>query len=63
MFMQRVLWYVMLFSVVINFSTEAQSVMWQAPDACAQPYHPGSVNHGQLLRLFRLFLDTVKFRK
>ena len=45
---------------VIYFSTKAQSVMWQAPDACAQPYHPGSDNHGQLLRLF---LDTVKFRK
>ena len=30
---------------VIYFSTKAQSVMWQAPDACAQPYHPGSDNH------------------
>ena len=63
MLMQRVLCHVMLFSVVINVRTEAQSVMWQAPDACAQPYHPGSDNHGQLLRLFRLFLDTAKFRK
>ena len=38
------------FSVVVNFSTEAQSVIWPAPDACTKPFHPGSDNHGQLLR-------------
>ena len=58
---QRVLWYVMILSVVDNFRisalkpgesapAESQSVIWQAADACAKPFHPGSDNHGQLLR-------------
>ena len=33
-----------------HFSTEAQSVIWQAADACTKPFHLGRDNHGQLLR-------------
>ena len=33
-----------------HFSTEAQSVIWQAADACTKPFHLGSDNHGKLLR-------------
>ena len=47
---QRVLWYAMILSVVVKFSTEVQSVIWQAADACTKPFHLGSDNHGQLLR-------------
>ena len=32
---------------MVNFSPEAKSVKWQAPDVCEQPFHPGSDNHGQ----------------
>ena len=27
-----------------------QPTVWPVPSACAQPYHPGSGNHGQLFR-------------
>ena len=30
---------------------EHQPTVWPVPDACAQPYHPGSDSHGQLFRL------------
>ena len=38
----------------LHCSTPSNSAVWPIPNACAQPYHPGSDSHGQL-SLFQAF--------